>query len=189
MSDMDVIFERAGERRYAVRARRSGFPTVEMNPAPGYDPHLPHDLIHFVVEDELGLSLGVFGQLAAGGDAGTFRLPAGSRRSRERTRAQRRIKRRGSKLAHEGREQAELSETAASIAHFEWLSRSSRTEHQEAAEDMRAYVRRLTSRLTEAGRGSLTEGALDRICERLNELGDMWSSLEVGQSMTLSWKA
>ena len=39
---------------------------------PGYDPWLPHDLVHFVVERHFEIARGVFGQLAAGGDAGTF---------------------------------------------------------------------------------------------------------------------
>ena len=79
---MNVIFSRTGARRYGVLVQRLGFPTVEMNPGPGYDSELPHDLIHFVVENVLGLSRGVFGQLAAGGDAGTFRLPVASSASR-----------------------------------------------------------------------------------------------------------
>ena len=63
---MKVTFTRTGTGRYGVQATPVGFPTVEMNPAPGYDAYLPHDLIHFAVEAELGLPLGVFGQLAAG---------------------------------------------------------------------------------------------------------------------------
>jgi hypothetical protein len=43
-----------------------------MDPAPGYDAKLPHDMAHFIVENELGISGGVFGQLASGGTAGTF---------------------------------------------------------------------------------------------------------------------
>ena len=43
-----------------------------MNPAPGYDDYLPHDLLHFVAEAEWNLDGAVFGQLARGGDAGTF---------------------------------------------------------------------------------------------------------------------
>lgn len=47
---MQVSFTRTGPRRDAVRAARRGFPTVHMDPAPGFDERLPHDLIHFVVE-------------------------------------------------------------------------------------------------------------------------------------------
>jgi hypothetical protein len=69
---MILIFRRTGQRGYAVEAKRQSFPDLEMNPAPGYDALMPHDLMHLVVEAQLGLTRGVFGQLAAGGDAGTF---------------------------------------------------------------------------------------------------------------------
>ena len=67
--EMLLIFRRTGQRRYAVEARRTSFPDVEMNPAPGYDQCIPHDMMHLVVEAKLGLTRAVFGQLAAGGDA------------------------------------------------------------------------------------------------------------------------
>src|SRR4030095_1525976 len=71
-SELIVVFRRTGERRYAIEAKRAAFPDLEMNPAPGYDLLIPHHLMHLVVEAQLGLSKGIFGQLAAGGDAGTF---------------------------------------------------------------------------------------------------------------------
>src|SRR5829696_1508173 len=71
---MILVFRRTGQRRYAVEVQRLGFPDLVMNPAPGYDRLMPHDLMHLVVEAQLGLTRGVFGQLAAGGDAGTFHL-------------------------------------------------------------------------------------------------------------------
>ena len=71
--EMLLTFRRTGQRRYAVEARRTSFPDVEMNPAPGYDRCIPHDMMHLVVEAKLGLTRAVFGQLAAGGDAGSDR--------------------------------------------------------------------------------------------------------------------
>ena len=69
---MNIQFRRTGERRYAITIYRNNLPPVEMNPAPGYDPIMPHDLLHLVVESELGLTRGIFGQIAEGGHAGTF---------------------------------------------------------------------------------------------------------------------
>lgn len=43
-----------------------------MDPAPGFDPCIPHDLIHFAIEREFAIERGVFGQLAAGGDVKSF---------------------------------------------------------------------------------------------------------------------
>jgi hypothetical protein len=45
---------------------------VYLPAAPGYDDWLPHDLLHFVAEAELGLDGGIFGDLAAGGNARLF---------------------------------------------------------------------------------------------------------------------
>ena len=70
---MQVVFTKTGEKRYGVAVEPRGHPRLTMSPAPGFDPFLPHDLAHFVVESEFGLRLGIYGQLAAGGDAGTFR--------------------------------------------------------------------------------------------------------------------
>lgn len=69
---MIVTFTRTGERRYGVAVDRPGAPRLVMHPAPGYHPRLPHDLLHLAVELEYGIAHGVFGQVAAGGTAGTF---------------------------------------------------------------------------------------------------------------------
>ena len=73
---MRVTFTRTGERRYKVSVEGKGLVPSELDPAPGYDPLLPHDMAHFVVENSLGL-MGVFGQLAEGGNAHTFRRTVG----------------------------------------------------------------------------------------------------------------
>ena len=72
---MRVHFRKTGRRRYGIFVERDDAHDVYMNPAPGYDDYLPHDLLHYVAEAEWGIDDGVFGQLAAGGDAATF-IPA-----------------------------------------------------------------------------------------------------------------
>jgi hypothetical protein len=69
---MNVTFKRTGERRYGVFVERNKAPAMVMHPAPGYHEFLPHDLLHFVAEAEWQIDGAVFGQLAAGGDAGRF---------------------------------------------------------------------------------------------------------------------
>jgi hypothetical protein len=69
---VDVVFERTGERRYAVEVRRSGKPVLRMDPAPGFDAFFPHDMQHLIVEEQLGITDGIFGRLAKGGTAATF---------------------------------------------------------------------------------------------------------------------
>jgi len=123
--EMVLIFRRTGERQYVVRAKRSSLPDVEMNPAPGYDPFMPHDLMHLVVEAQLGLKRGIFGQLALGGDAGTFHVPGTQLKSRELTRVRNHQRAKGKKLLREGRNDCLHSEYAAFIFWKAWQRRSS----------------------------------------------------------------
>jgi len=150
---MDVTFRRTGERRYAVVAEPEGHPAVTMDPAPGFDPRLPHDLVHYAVEREHGIELGVFGQLAAGGNLRTFRRLDAT--------PDRRLRRRGERLARE---------------HFDELARS---EHL-AAEALRAWVR---------GPRPHADERLERVCARLDELSARWTELAIGEAITITWPA
>jgi len=109
---MDVTFRRTGERRYSVTARPERWPPVTMDPAPGFDPRLPHDLVHYAVEREHGIELGVFGQLAAGGNLRTFR--------RLDARPDRKL-RRGERLAREHLDELGRSERLAAEAQRAWV--------------------------------------------------------------------
>ena len=71
-----------------------------MDPAPGYDARLPHDMAHFIVENELGIKGGVFGQIAAGG---AFIIPTDNTKRRK-------IARRARRIAHANEKDALLSE-------------------------------------------------------------------------------
>jgi hypothetical protein len=68
---MKVQFVKTSERRYGVHVERDTAPALAIF-GPGYDDDLPHDLLHFVAEAEYGLDGGVFGDLAAGGNARVF---------------------------------------------------------------------------------------------------------------------
>jgi hypothetical protein len=54
---MKVSFMKTGARRYGVLVRRDRAAEFVMNPAPGYDDYLPHDLLHFVAEAEWKLDV------------------------------------------------------------------------------------------------------------------------------------
>lgn len=110
---MNVTFTKTGERRYRVSVDDQGV-TSFMEPAPGYDARLPHDMAHFVVENELGIAGGIFGQIAAGGHARTFHP------TDERTR--RKVARRGNRLAATNRGDAALSEKLVYLACGTWNS-------------------------------------------------------------------
>jgi hypothetical protein len=168
---MLLVFRRTGQRRYAVEARRPGFPDIEMNPAPGYDSRMPHDMMHLVVEAQLGLNRGIFGQLAAGGNAGTFHLSEQHNQStRETKRARKRVSVRGRKLLKNGRDECLESERAAYICWQEWLARSSSRKVEQQPRS-----------------SNLNQRKLDEICKHLDELSRHWFRLDVGQSVTVSW--
>lgn len=170
---MVVVFRRTGERRYAVEAKRAVFPDLEMNPAPGYDALIPHDLMHMVVEAQLGFSRGVFGQLAAGGDAGTFHpIFTHNETTREIARVRTHVKERGKKLLREGRDDCAQSERATYICWQYWLARS------------RSKVRDVA---TTRELGALSQSKLAEICEHLDTLSSLWSNLKVGQSIAVRW--
>src|SRR5687768_13965659 len=110
---MQVEFQKTGERRYGVIIKRKNLPDLLMNPAPGFDPLMPHDLLHFLVEQELGLQKGIFGQIAAGGTAGTFhQTNTENTDKRANSRLQRKTVKRGKKLLQENLDDCARSERA-----------------------------------------------------------------------------
>ena len=169
-TDMEVEFRRTGERQYAVTIIRAGQPALEMNPAPGYDARMPHDLIHFVVERELSLRHGIFGQLAAGGTAGTFHpATCGVASRREAARHRRALAKRGARLLRQGRADSAMSERAADVCRRAWLARA-------AGGDV-----------PRTGALPCSAEELARICDVLDELSAAWARLGIGQALTLDW--
>jgi hypothetical protein len=186
---MSVEFRRTGERRYAVSIVRANHSPLEMNPAPGYDPIMPHDLLHFVVESELGLTRGVFGQIADGGTAGTFRpISITGRNDREAARDRRRGAARGEKLLEEGGEEAAWAEEATTICLSEWLSRSSVPERRKIAVQRVPEMKQGRASGGASGRKPLSHELLARICARLDELSEQWMKLAVGESFMVTWQ-
>ncbi len=185
---MLVTITRTRSRGYGIRVAPPGLPALEMSPAPSYDELLPHDVVHFVVEEELRLAGGIFGQLAAGGDAGTFRLVPGAESPRDRARAQRRLRERGERLHREGRADTEFSERAATICHHAWLARSTCREDRERAEQGAAFVEKTRAACSAAERAALSEETIERICRRFDELSARWVKLAVGESLELRWE-
>ena len=154
---MKVIFTRTGERRYSVTVEGPDVVPSVMDPAPGYDPLLPHDMAHFVVENELGL-MGVFGQLASGGHAGTFRPTDDHKKSK--------TQKRGKRLAAANRKDAALSERVIFLAQRTWINDLT---------DVPAVKEVSASDIT-------------RICREFDTVSAVWSKLRVGESMTLVWR-
>jgi hypothetical protein len=185
---MILVFRRTGQRRYSVEAQRAGFPNLEMNPAPGYDERMPHDLMHLIVEAQLGLDHGIFGQLAAGGDAGSFHISMKSgESSRQVARARKRVSTRGKKLMSRGRDDCLESERATFICRQEWLARSSSAEGKKQSAAMAEQAASVRGAASAQELRALDQKKLDEICKHLDQLSARWSSLKVGESMAVRW--
>ena len=182
---MEIQFARVGSRRYSVIVHRAGQPSLEMNPAPGYHDLMPHDLLHFVVERSLRLRRGIFGQLAAGGTAGTFHLRPVASSTREQSRRARTLSRRGAKLARDGRGDCEVSERAAQVCHAVWAARARAGAPPRGSSGSNPLPPQLGANV---GNGVVvTPERLNRICTELDDLSAAWIQLDIGQCLTLVW--
>lgn len=168
---MDVSFERTGERRYATVVTLPGRHPRRMDPAPGYDDHIPHDLVHYLTEAELGLASGVFGRAAAGGGdfTETVETPGDPRR---RARAQRKAKKRETFLSAADRGDMARSEYLAGLCDIAWRRRAGASAPE--------WARRKQIPPEDAA-------AVDRILDRLDEVAPLWHALPVGGALTFTW--
>ncbi|SBV33229.1 conserved protein of unknown function [uncultured Sphingopyxis sp.] len=182
---MKVHFIRSGERRYGMRIEREGAPVLVMDPAPGFDPDLPHDMVHFVVEAVLGLKAGVFGQIAAGGDAGSFHVEAGGALSaKERQRAARKQVAKGAKLIKSQGREGELSELAAFLFDVGW--RSSTRPDSAAQRVALGEAERTRAALSPDERARI-DSAQSRVFGDFERLSATWRALRVGEALVLEW--
>ena len=184
---MLVTFARTGERRYAVRAAVEGTPDLEMNPAPGYDPLMPHDLQHFIVERALGIDGAIYGQLAAGGTVGTFHAMTTPREPRSASRERRKRERRSSRLMSGHLEDCARSERATYVCWHDWLSHSKEPALRAKALAMNATAKSILQGMSDAERALFTAENLSEIRSHFSALSARWSMLKVGQSFTEPW--
>jgi hypothetical protein len=115
-------------------------------------------MAHFVVENELGIRGGVFGQLAAGGTAKTFHPYDIEKR--------RKLVRRGKELASKERADADLSERVVAFTCGVWKK----------------------DPLALKSCDLISNEAVERICSRFDDVSSAWSKLKVGESIDLVWR-
>lgn len=173
-SRVDVSFKRTGVRRYAVTVAVAGEPVRALNPAPGYDDDIPHDLVHYVVEAELGLTNGVYGRAARG--AGSFITTSGRDQSpRERARRQRKQRRR-EKALHDvdARHEAEMakSERFTALCDITW-----RRKHGQRPDPLRSAP--------DVGSADVEE--VERVVSRLDAIAPLWRNLPLDQELVFQW--
>jgi hypothetical protein len=171
---MRVVFQRTGERRYAVVVEVPGQAAQTMNPAPGFDDHIPHDLVHYVVEAALGLEAGVFGRAARGG--GTFYAAGSATNSRDQARRRRKQARREQGLRREraNEEQLETSERIAYLSDIAWRRRQGQRPD-------------LAFTAPSAPLSALDAARVERVVLLLDELAPQWNQLCAGGELSFSW--
>jgi hypothetical protein len=184
---MSVIFLRTGERRYAVRAVLQGKPILEMNPAPGYDSHMPHDLQHFIVERAFGIEGGIYGQLAVGGTAGTFHAIAERVNPRKASRERRKRERKGSQLMPSQRSDSARSEWATFICWHDWLRHSDDPSHRARALKMNETARGLLAAMRRDERALYTSEKMTEIRSEFERLSERWVALKIGEGFAEPW--
>jgi hypothetical protein len=172
---MHVIFKRTGTRRYAVIIRQPDGAEQRMEPAPGYDDDIPHDLVHYVVEAELALKDGVFGRASKGG--GTFiGQPDASTNARALARARRKQKKReagfGQRDSAQG-QQMDTSERLAALCDVMWRRR-----HGQRPDPLRKAPEALTGQ---------DEARVAKVLGRLDELAPLWRGLAEGGELVFEW--
>ena len=171
---MQVSFRRTGERRYAVIVVVPGAAPLTMSPAPGFDQNIPHDLVHYVVEAELGLDAGVFGRASRGG--GTFYAAETASNARERARNRRKQARREQSLHREraNEVQLETSERLAAVCDVAWRRRHG----QRPAPGFIPPLSPVSA---------VDSARIERVVSRLDQLAPLWSQLPVGGDLAFTW--
>ncbi len=174
---MRVQFHKTDDRRYRVVVLRDGHEPLQMLTAPGNDPLMPHDLRHFIVEQELGIELGVFGQLAAGGTARTFFGKTNDRKTR----------RRGERLSRAGRDDGARSERATYVCTYHWLAASANPALRRRAAETAQAANGTLAAMDASERRVFDARTVARISARMDSLSQRWAAAKAGECLDLEW--
>ncbi len=172
MPALEVEFFKGPTRRYHSVLHRVDGVDVQLdggayNDVGGRAGEVPHDIAHLVVEDELGLALGVWGVLAAGG---LFR-GASIRAGRQRPHAARRAR-------------EILAASVEQLNQAEVLTRGVCDLAVTGRADLRALRAATGARWWSS---TASEEALVRSFGRLREAGERWADLRADGSLRFRW--
>lgn len=165
---MHVIFTRLSRPGYRVDVIRDLDPPARLHVAPSIDEQLPHDIAHLIVERDFRLQLGIFGQLAAGGDAGSFWCAPADRNARMAARAHR--------LLVAGRGELARSERLTAACYAAWEIAGGR---RFAGADFPGRVLHDTAVASPA--------TIQRIVSAFDNVASDWQRLSAGGSLQFDW--
>ncbi len=156
---MHVTFTKTTPTGYGVYVRRDRAPDMVAFGAPGHGA-LPHDLLRFVAEAVWELDGGVFAGLATTVDPGVF-YPADRKLMAKMLRERR------------PRPQGQRCDLLAAVLDAAWRT-------QRGAPPPEDWPERLAA-------AEADDERLERALGWLDELGERWLALAVGESLTLAW--
>ena len=167
---------------------RNKFPDLEMSTAPGFDSLMPHDMCHLIVEQELQIKQGIFGQLAVGGTGGSFGVPPNeSVNGKNDSRHRRRTKQKGEKLAKENLDDLAKSERATYVCWHDWISHSPDKKIKKKTEEMYGNAISIFSQMSDSERAIYTEENFAKVRRRMDELSNQWKKLKIQETMIVNW--
>jgi hypothetical protein len=185
---MQIEFHKTSQRSYAVKILRENLPVLEMNPAPGFDDLMPHDLCHLIVEQVLKIENAIFGQILQNGNAGTFRnAPNESLNSKNDSRQRRKSAQKGKKMVKENLNDYQKSERATYICWQNWLENSSDAELKKRSVEMKKNAESVFNQMSAEERAIYTKEKLAQVRERMTQLSNEWKNLKPGEFMTINW--
>ncbi len=169
---MKVVFTKINSHKYSSVATRDDGVSVSI---PGYGPSkpLPHDAIHFVIEDELGVDYGFWGCVAAGAVYKGMNVVAGKVRHDSEKKSKEVIKANGNKIS-----EAEILAGIILIILRENLKNDWSKIQQ---------VQNSAWQAASPSRPFMTHDEIRTIYDRIESLSVDWSGMADGETMLLLW--
>jgi hypothetical protein len=168
---MEIAFTRLDDCYVETTVERDDGAVLATS-SPGAADRLPHDLIHYVVERDLGLDDGLWGRLSSGVTYKNFRVlrqPTRKQRSKPRKRT---TKRKGLLEA----------EVLVWILHDIW---DGTAEHEWGS--IRAFLDSIWSPRTRSRADELDPKTIERICDALDRMEAKWKRVPRGGKLSVSW--
>ena len=171
---MEVTFTKTSDRTCSQRVVRDDGASFEM-PHLHCNGSLPHDMVHFIVERELGLNRGFWGSVAAGAVFSGMNMVVGKKPPHAEARSK--------AILHEIAKTGSGTDAECIAAKLFTLMQKKLEGDWQAARSILAA----TWRPNKPSRGPLTPEELRRVCEELREAERQWGTLALHQSMILNW--
>lgn len=175
LQPMRIVVHRLDQTRYRSIIDRDDGVRYLVDGA-GATGHLPHDLVHYIVESELVLSAGFWGSIAEGAVFPSMTWLYGRRRPHATDRGVAVIKANGAALA--------AAEVLASIFAGALEKDFTGDELALAGE----IHRRWTTRPVGGGAYISREAAV-RTCAALRDMAERWRQTPIGESLTVAWNS